>query len=323
MGFDVSWHPIDEGLIRTRLLPYMRGDGDIRDLAERAATLAEVRSRAKAIAAVLCLPAPASTGLFSIDRIGKNGGGAVAPKPPSDLSADMHLHGRPFLIVGNDVAEIYAKYLDATRDEAEAIARAQVGGFAVPDIVAPKSPTGEELMADLAFLRNSHPLLKSNLPVTMPDGETMDAEDLFLFNMPSAVVTFAAALLPGWMGRGPIWFTQYLEDAKLDPGVVESAATLFDTLLDGVADWHTAFEPTITHNYMLGGYVASANVPAFRKFWIEQETELVAPWIAEKDEARGRHGYRMISEALVVAEARGCGFLEATEIYSSFLGMLN
>ena len=327
MGFDVSWHPIDEQLIRTRLVPYLRGDADIADLAERAAKLAAVRSRAKAVAAAVCLPAPApATGLFSLERNTKNDGvQPTAPRLLPGFSADVHLHGRPFFLVGDGAKldSAYATYLKATPEEAEAFARAELGSHALPELVVAPTPTAVELLTDLAFLRGAYPQLKGNQPVTMPDGETIDAEDLFLFNMPTAVVTFAAALLPGWMGRGPIWFTQYLDDAKLDPGFVESAADLFEGLLADVPDWRTAFEPTITHNYMLGGYVSAMNVPAFRKFWIEHEPELIAPWVAEKDEARGRHGYRLIREALSLSEARGCGFLEATEIYTGFLGMLN
>jgi len=325
MGFDVSWHPIDEALIRTRLLPYLRGDGDIADLAERAAHSAAVRSRVKAVAAAVCLPAPEPvTGLFSLERYVGNGGvPPAAPRPLPGYTVDVHLHGRPFFLVGNDIEASYAKYLIATPDEAEAFARAKLGSIPLPELVVPSSPTATELLTDLAFLRTAYPQLKGNKPVTMPDGETIDAEDLFLFNMPTAVVTFAAALLPGWMGRGPIWFTQYLDDAKLDCGLVETAATLFESIFDEVVDWRTAFEPTITHNYMLGGYVSAADVPAFHKFWVEHETTLIAPWIAEKDEARGRHGYTMIREALALSEARGCGFLEATEIYSGFLGLLN
>jgi len=324
MGFDVSWHPIDEGLIRTRLLPYLRGEGDIGDLAATAANLAAVRSRAKAIAVAVCLPSTAPTGLFSLEKNHKDGG--VKPsalKPLPGFTADVHLQGRPFLLLGDDINVKYAEYLNSSPDGVEAIAHRELGTMPVPEFTPAGSPTAEELIADLTFLRNAFPLLKGNKPVTLPDGEIIDAEDLYLFNMPTAVVTFAAALLPGWMGRGPIWFTQYLDDAKLDPGVVETAATLFESILDEVPDWRTAFEPTITHNYMLGGYVNAANLPAFHQFWLEHETALIAPWIAEKDGARGRHGYTMIREALALSEARGCGFLEATEIYSGFLGLLN
>jgi hypothetical protein len=48
MGFDISSHPMDVSLIQTRILPYLRGQGNLDDLITEAVRLAKVRFRANA-----------------------------------------------------------------------------------------------------------------------------------------------------------------------------------------------------------------------------------------------------------------------------------
>lgn len=44
MGFDVSYHPIDRSIVVDRLIPYIRGEGNIDDLIERVVRISKVHS---------------------------------------------------------------------------------------------------------------------------------------------------------------------------------------------------------------------------------------------------------------------------------------
>ena len=84
------------------------------------------------------------------------------------------------------------------------------------------------------------------------------------------------------------------------------------------------FETGIISNYSLGGYVQPKNVPAFRE-WMEKNTEkMIAACVKEKwDEAGARQDFGKVMEALRDAERRGMGFLEAAEVYSGPMGIMN
>src|SRR5262245_40488968 len=100
MGFDTSHHPVDEVLVRERILPWLAGRGAIEDLEREAIRIERVRHRAKAWA----------LGALKID-------GA--------LDSQLHVWGRPFLVVGDDPAAVSAaidEYLAATPASVDAIA---------------------------------------------------------------------------------------------------------------------------------------------------------------------------------------------------------
>ena len=335
MGFDVSSHPVDAGLIQKRLLPYLRGEGQIDDLVADAVRLARVRFRANAWGlGLLAHISPKASG-----RPGQRSK-RLKPAPGVEAGAfdpDLHLWGRPFFVAAPPelVGPTIDRYLAAGPGEVDGIAREQLD-YLHPDLKDRVEPDTDghlpESDADIAagilqeldLLRSAYPRIADGRPVKMPDGEQADPEDLFLFHMPLAVVAFAAQLLPGWMGRGHVWPTSLAGEAGLDAeGLFEPAGFLFEPLLGSIGGWEEAFSPTITQNYTLGGAVRAANVPALRAWWQAHRDPLIAPFVADGEAHLGLVSYQKTLEAVQDAERRNVAFVEATEVYSGFMGIMN
>ena len=330
MGFDISSHPVDAGLIQKRLLPYLRGEGGIDDLVADAVRLARVRFRANAWGlGLLALVAP------------KGGKPGQRPKKlkaeAGGFDPDIHLWGRPFFVTAppEGVGAVIDRYLAATPDQVDAIALGQLDLLdpSLCERVVPDAdgflPEDDAVMAaglrqELDLLRDAYPRLADGRVVKMPDGEAADPEDLFLFHMPLAIVAFAAQFLPGWMARGHVWPTAMVAEAGLDAeGLFEPAGFLFEPLLGPIGGWEEAFAPTITQNYTLGGAARAANVGNLRAWWQAHREQLVAPFAADGDAALGQSAHQKSLEAMRDAERKGVAFLEAAEIYSGFMGIMN
>jgi hypothetical protein len=344
MGYDVSAHPVDVGLIQNRVLPYVRGEGDLSDLVETAVQLARVRFRANAWGLGLLALAHAESDAKR--KKPKKAKATTAKKKPAakpkwlvpdSFDSDLHVWGRPFFITvpPQRVSEALDRYLAATPRQVDRIAQDMLRELN-PELVGEVTPSSEGrlptaknlaagIVGSLDFFRDAYPKLAGNEPVELPDGDVITAAELFLHSLPLHAVTFAAQLQPGWMGRGYVWFTAFIERAGLDAGkLVETAAPLFRPLLKDVKGFRKAFEPTITENYTLGGYVQPKNVPAFREWMENHAEEMVEACVAEEwDEAGARVDLGKVMEALRDAEYRKMGFVEAAEVYSGMMGIMN
>jgi hypothetical protein len=233
------------------------------------------------------------------------------------------------------VSEAIDRYLAAKPTQTDAIVEDMLRELN-PDLVGKVTPdTKGKLSAPkqlatgfahaLEFYRNAYPQFLARESVELPDKKVMPAEELFLHSLPLDVLTFASRFQPGWMGRGYVWFTAFVDRAKLDAGkLVESAASLFEPLLGKSKEVSKAFETTITCNYTVGGYVRPKNVPAFRQ-WMDDHTEaMIKASVKENwDEAGARRELLKNMEALRDAERRGMGFMEAAEVYSGIMGIMN
>lgn len=348
MGYDVSAHPVDVELIQNRILPYIRGEGDISDLVETAVRLAQVRFRANAWGLGLV---NLSSEEFDAKRkkpkkSAKKGSAKKKPaKPkwlvPDSFDSDLYIWGRPFFITtpSDQVSATIDRYLAATPKQVDKIAEEMLRELN-PDLVGKVTPDtegklpgpkklAEGIVETLNFFRAAYPKLARNEAVELPRGDTAPAAELFLHSMPLHVLTFAAHLQPGWMSRGYVWCTAFIDRARLDASkFVESAAPLFAPLfaplLKDVKGYRRAFETGITANYMVGGYVQPKNVPAFRE-WMEKNTEkMIAACVKEDwDEGGARADLLKVMEPLRDAERRKMGFMEAAEVYSGFMGIMN
>lgn len=346
MGYDVSAHPVDVQLIQERILPYIRGKGDISDLVETAVRLAQVRFRANAWGLGVLNLSYAEADAKRKRPKKSTSVAAKKPKPrpqrlvPDTFDSDLHVWGRPFFITTptERVSDEIDRYLAATPKQVDAIATDMLRELN-PALVGKVKPDTEgslprpkrlaaAVIEPLALLRSAYPHLKTRKPVPLPagyDDDTADPVELLLHSLPLEVITFASHLQPGWMARGYVWFTAFIQRARLRPGtLVESAATLFEPLLGGLKGFGSAFDPTITSNYTLGGYVRPENVPAFRE-WMEAKTDkMVAACVKEGwDEDGTRQDLGKVMESLRDAERRGMGFLEAAEVYSGPFGIMN
>jgi hypothetical protein len=340
---DVSAHPVDVALIQRRILPYIQGRGDLSDVLAEAVRVARVRFHANAW----------GLGLNEVDfaerqakrkRTKSIGVSAAKAKSrpkwlvPDTFDAELHVWGRPFFVTTppERVSDTIDRYLAVSTPKQVAAIAADMLRELNPALVGKvkpdesgKLPTpkrlAQGLIAPLNFFRSAYPHLKSGTPVALPNGETADAAELFLHELPLHVISFASVLQPGWMSRGYVWFTSFIGRAKLRPGkLVESAAALFEPLLSRVKGFSKAFDPTITSNFTIGGYVRPENVPAFREWMDKNSEKMIAACVKEKwDEGGARQDFAKVMEPLRDAEHRGMGYLEAAEVYSGPMGMMN
>ncbi|WP_026404571.1 MULTISPECIES: hypothetical protein [Actinomadura] len=311
MGYDTSFHPVDTALVEDRLLPYIAGHGDadgIDDLIARAVEIRKTRFRAKAWAL----------------------GVLQATRDLDGVAFDSRLHvwGRPFFIVGDEaegIAEDVRRYLATPSGEVDALAREMIDRID-PALAARVTPdTGGRLPDDevlaasmgtaLRILREAAVALREGRrTVRHPDGREFDAAEILVSEIPFNLLTFAAALLPGWMSRGRTWPTALCADA----GVADEGFTAPAALTGPVRaefpdlDWPYP-DGSITGNYTVGGMVPAPAVAGTRAHL-----------------ARHRDAFdcdptelRKIDEAMGVAAVLGAAFCEATEIYSGMEGNLN
>ena len=340
MGFDVSFHPVDVRLIQDRIFPYVRGEGDLSDLVANAVRIARVRFRANAWGLGVLDLQHAQADAKRSKKKGNKGmkdPGAqpelAAPPVPDPFHSDLYVWGRPFFITvpSDQVSAAIDRYLAARPEDVDGIAEemirlidpALVGhvkpneGGTLPD----DASLARGIIREIDFLREAFPKLRTGGTVKAPDGETYDARELFAGSLPLAVLTFAAAVQPGWMARGYVWPTSYISEAGLDDGgLFETPESLFAPFF-GPLGIEAEFEDTITQNYMVGGYVRPENVSLARRWLEDHAEELVQE--SDGDSPETDVDFQKILEAVRDAELRKMGFAEATEIYSGIMGIMN
>jgi hypothetical protein len=317
MGFDISYHPIDVGLIHNRLIPYVRGQGSIDDLVREGVRLAKVRFRANAW----------SAGVLERRRAGQHGQG---PGVPDAFESNLHVWGRPFFITSEapaDVSLAIDRYLSATPDDVDAIALDMLRQLS-PDLVGQVTPNmegflpsdadlGEGLRSNLDLFRKAYAAIQRGEEVTAPDGSEHCPRSLFASDFALTVIEFAANFRPGWMARGFVWPSYLLGEAKLDDGCLGPTARLFEPLLAEIPEIAVNLEGGIASNHTVGSYAPPESVPALRAFLDRHRVQLLMAnegCVLE---------LRKIYEAVCDAERRGMGFAEAAEVYSGVQGIMN
>lgn len=310
MGFDTSFHPVDLNLIQNRLIPYIANQGDIRDLVADAVRMAKVRFRANA------------WGLGTMS----------AAENDDRFDSRLYVWGRPFFITvegPENVSKAIDTYLAAKPEDVDEIAREMLRTFdpSLVDRVKPDTsghqPSDDKLASGITWrlelLRDAY---AHQDKAVVRGEETYDPHELLTREIPLSVLEFAAHLRPGWMDRG-VWPTRLIAESNVDAGDLfeEPTALLgafakFPPMTDLLSD-------TITENYMVGGFVPPAKVPALRQLLQRDLDTLIAPARADGWEDEARRSVRKMIEALVDAERKGFGFAEATEIYEPMRGVMN
>lgn len=302
MGYDTSYHPVaTEALART--LAFLAEGEPIDELVAESVRLAGVRFRANAW----------GLGVTRLDP------------DPVGFEAWLHIWGRPFFVVGETPAEVSAgvdRYLAARGDaEVDAIAREMLERIE-PGLATRVSPKDDGAMPapdDLAAgTRWKLDLLRASVvagpdgEVTRPDGVTMPAVELLAREIPHAVLEFVSGLQPGWMDRGAVWPTELL------PGRLPFEPPR--SLLGPLAELDVPFflHDTIVENTMVGGWLPAAAVPE-----LVAATAPDGALAASLEDDEERLSLRKLHEAASDAALRGLPFVEATEIYSGFHGILN
>lgn len=310
MGFDTSHHPVDEALV-DRALGHILQGAPIDDLVADGVRIAKVRFRANAW----------GLGVTRVDGV-------------EGFDAHLHVWGRPFFItVDEGIGEAIDRYLAVSVEGVDAIAREMIAHLD-PALVSRVTPDdggqlpddaalAEQIRGSLGLLRRAWEGVERNAPIALPDGDHAPARELLEREVPFAVLRFVADLRPGWMDRGYVWPTNLLAEARAAGGDAFEAPT---RLLGAIAD-HGSLSPfappTITENYMVGGYLSAPAVPPLRSAIEEQEATLASVYDDEGRVEPMRTSVRKLREALADAAERGFAFCEATEVYSGFSGIMN
>jgi hypothetical protein len=251
-----------------------------------------------------------------------------------DFDSDIHVWGRPFFITHKnpaDVSRAIDQYLALTPEQVDPLAQEMLRLLdpALPGKVTPSDegtvPSADDIFKNalwkLALLRDACKQAPSRGKVSGPDGGQLDAAKLLQTDLILASFEFAAVFRPGWMDRGTVWPTYLLGQLELPADLFESPRVLFQPLLDAGLDLGSR-PATINENYMVGGYVRAANVPALRKIW-EQNRDRLVSMKFRGETVDLSTTYQKTMEALLDAESRGFGFAEATEVYSAPMGIMN
>jgi hypothetical protein len=310
MGFDTSHHPVDEALAR-RALDHVLEGAPIDDLIAEGVRIAKVGFRANAW----------GLGLTRVEGV-------------AGFDAHLHVWGRPFFITKDEgIGASIDRYLGASVEEVDAIAEEMIAHLD-PALVGRVTPDpGGTLPADaalatqiggtLGLLRRAWEGVESNAAIELPSGDRAPARELLEREVPFAVLRFVADLRPGWMDRGYVWPTHLLAEAKVGGGDGFGPPT---PLLGAIGE-HPALRcfapPTITENYMVGGYVGPESVSSVRAAVEAERATLEAVYDDGGVNEPMRTSVRKLREALADADERGFAFCEATEIYSGFSGIMN
>jgi hypothetical protein len=170
-------------------------------------------------------------------------------------------------------------------------------------------------------LRSAHAVAKTkNAIVKLPNGEESNAVQLLEREIPLQVLMFCAVSRPGWMDRGYVWPTQLFLRTKVKPGkLVVPPRAMLGELGEEKRKWF--LEPTITENYMVGGFVSARDVPAFCKLLEKNRAKLEGAFGDPDQEVKT--SVQKLFEAAEDAKLRKLAFAEATECYSGFAGIMN
>ena len=126
------------------------------------------------------------------------------------------------------------------------------------------------------------------------------------------------------MSRGYGWPSQLLQEAGVRPNPFRAALPLFEPLLAELPQIAKNLRPTITENYVVGGFVPAGEVAALQSTFTNALPGIQA--YARKLNAPPEafdNDYRKIHEALHDARRRNLAFVEATELYSGVVGAIN
>jgi hypothetical protein len=177
---------------------------------------------------------------------------------------------------------------------------------------------------------------QGRITVTAPNGEDVDARDTLLKSAALEILAFAAHFRPGWMARGYAWPTYLLDKLppqnlfarilKRDPNIrslFERPISLVEPMTSRLPDITRNLSDTITENYMVGGFLTSANVPLVGA-WMRQNVDRLVQFAGSEGwEGDCRLAVQKIIESLNYAQRHGLAFCEATEVYSAPLGIMN
>jgi hypothetical protein len=224
------------------------------------------------------------------------------------------------------------RYLAArSEDEADALAKENLEAIS-PGLSAKVRPSIDEKLPDdtalaesirrnVDLVRHAREAAEAGTAFSLPDGRPTDAKKLLSREAVMQILSFSAAFRPGWMDRGYVWPTALFAELKVPVAELFAAPkALLGSLGDAPGPWF--LEPTLTENYMAGGFVAAANGPKLCALLEEHRAKLERCY-SKTGEPELATTVKKLLEAANDARLRKLPFVEATEVYSGFGGSLN
>ncbi|MEM8982125.1 MAG: hypothetical protein AAGC71_03805 [Pseudomonadota bacterium] len=344
MGYDISYHPVDIQYLESTVFPYILGETDSDALFDRPTKIVQARFQANAWGLGLL-------GRYheqnrreyewnSQNAIKKAALKLAGKKPPErelEFESDIYVWGRPFFISDASAAEVAAsieRYLNATDLAAvDALAQQaindkwpQLAGAIQPKFEQ-EPPTESDFRNEVSWkivlMRDAVAALRAGTEVKTPDGESMDPAECIEAYLQHAAMEFAAITRPGWMTRGYVWPTYLCDLGGLPTTVFESSQKPFSGFLEKLPEAKLRDDDAISENYMLGGYVPAAELPQLKQLFAEGRDEIIAAATKEGWEYDCKVTLQKLDETIHYCEVNNLGLVEAAEIYSGPMGIMN
>ncbi|MEM1262498.1 MAG: hypothetical protein AAGH76_08880 [Pseudomonadota bacterium] len=343
MGYDISYHPVDVNYLESTVFPYILGETDSTAFFDKPTAIAQARFQANA------------WGLGILDRYHEQGrleyewdnqnaikkaalklAGKKRPEREFEFESDLYVWGRPFFITGDTPEQVtasIARYLDADVPAVNTLA-----GQAIKDkwpqlagAIEPKfeqaPPSREDFYNEVSWkivlMRDAVAALRAGTEVKIPDGESMDPAECLTAYLQHCVIEFAAISHPGWMTRGYVWPTYLCDLGGLPTVMFQSAATPFSAFAEKLPAAKLRDDDAISENYMVGGYVPAAEVPQLKQLFADGRNSILAAAAKEGWEDGCRITLQKLDETIHYCETHNLGFIEAAEIYSGPMGIMN
>ncbi len=301
----LSFHPVDLGLIRQRLIPYLQGKGDIDDLVGTAVRLVRVRQRVAAWAE----------------------GAALLDPMPEGLAAA--LQGRPFLIPGYGVEQLAQgvdRYLAVPKDRVDELVR-ELLERCEPGLservrpveqepLPPRSRLSSGLARDLEQLRGVVAQLESGrASFAGTRDEQFAPEELLARSAALSLLAFSSLYQPPWRATSEVWPSLLLEQAghSLEEWFIPPVA-LVAPLIEAFPELDWWMARTIVEREMVGGLVRPERVGPLRLLLLEQREVLLSLARLDAQEDAVASSLRQLDEALADAEHRQLAFVEASDL---------
>lgn len=388
MGFDYSCHPIDENLIKERILPFVMGDGNIDDLVAEAIRVRNIAHECKRWARAVSdlesrmrkaqmkeLPRELESVAVPVRK--KNFFDKILRRtPPTRMEertrypkttgipgydCDLHLYGRPFFIDeedSNQVAASYQKYLlsDLTLVPNLALEALESINAKMNQLPSDVSEGARKIMQRFYPLRDHLVLPAADLRTDLQIADSimrpmniirdvwlnrnqknhsivLDGEQILsakcIPTIPYYCVMLAASLIPGWMGRGYNTPSSLLSEVGVDTDRIFVPPTrLFESVIAVDSRAGDSIDTHCFEHNSLGGYVEPKAVGALVALLEKHKDEILHLYAKDGVATESQKNemlldWRKAMEPAHYALKHGFGFMEASDIYSGFLGDLN
>ena len=343
MGYDISYHPVDVDYLQATVFPYILGETTNDDLFRKPAAIAQARFEANAWGLGLLDRYHAQQRRErewdeqgALKKLFQKLAGKTPPEREFEFESDLYVWGRPFFLTAESpaaVADGISQYLGADVAAAGRLAKQAIEKKwpQLAGTIAPKHdqepPTLDDFYHEVSWkivlMRDAVVALREGKQVETPNGESMDPAQCIEDFLQHCVLEFAALSHPGWMARGYVW-PSYLSDlGGLPTSVFASSATPFAGFVEKLPAARLRTDDTITENYMLGGYVPASQLPQLQQLFADGRNSILSTAASEGWEQECELTLKKLDETLFYCESRELGFIEATEIYSGPMGLMN